>query len=262
MKKSKAQKKRIKKDPYLNYHSFLKKTKKLSNYQLSKELPFFPKRPKKLKKYEILNNILTFYDTVGISRRERAFRAYAETYEVEVVDKISLSDSLFLAKSSIVDLFKDLLKEKRGFKYILSVKVTLKRWNNATNTYDIDTIFRNSDAITVANQRFNLNTSHETLKHRLSIYSSEGSGWIIDKIENIWINISNYDPLSGSSYIPLPLKLNNSIKGLINLKNKDVECFKWCHVRFLNPQKKHSYRINKKDKKAASTLDYRGIIFL
>ena len=133
-------------------------------------------------------------------------------------------------------------------KYILLVKVTLKRWNNATNTYDIDTSFGNSDAIIVTNQRSDLNTSYETLKHRLSIYSREGSGWIIDKTENIWINIANYDPSSGS-YIPLPLKLNNSMKGLINFKNKDIECFKWCHVRFLNPQNKHSDRINKQDKK-------------
>ena len=35
------------------------------------------------------------------------------------------------------------------------------------------------------------------------------------------INISNYEPLSGRSYIPLPKKLINSMKGLINLKNKD-----------------------------------------
>ena len=51
------------------------------------------------------------------------------------------------------------------------------------------------------------------------------------------------------------------MKGLINLKNKDVECFKWCHVRFINPQSRNSDRINKKDKKIAETLDYRGINF-
>ena len=105
-----------------------------------------------------------------------------------------------------------MLKEKRVFKYILSVSVTLKRWNNETNTYDIDTFFCNSDPVTVTNQKFDLNTSYETLNHRLSIYSSEDSGWIIDKIENIWISIANYDPLVGSSYIPLPSKLNNPKK--------------------------------------------------
>ena len=53
------------------------------------------------------------YDTVRISRVERVFKGYIETYNVEVADRISLSDSLFLAKSSIVDLFKDLLQNKR-----------------------------------------------------------------------------------------------------------------------------------------------------
>ena len=220
----------------------------MSQYQLSKALPFFPKRPKKLAKHQILKNILPLYDTVGITKIQRAFRNYAETYNVEVADRISLSDSLFLAKARIIDLFLDLLDEKRRSKYTLSTKVIWKRWNNATNTYDIDTIFHNSDPITVANQRFNLNAAYEILKHRLTIYSSEGSGWIIDKTEDIWINIVNYDPLSGSIYITLPSEWNNSMEGLINLKNKDIECVKWCHFRFLNPQNKHSYRIKKQDK--------------
>ena len=127
---------------------------------------------------------MPFYDSIGISRIQHAFRNYAETYGVEVVNKISLSDTLFL-KSSIMNLFKDLLKEKRGFKYILSVRVTLKRWNNETNTYDIDTIFHNSDTVTVTSDRFDLGTAYEILKHRLNSYSGEGSEWIIDEIEDI-----------------------------------------------------------------------------
>ena len=161
----------------------------------------------------------------------------------------SLDDSLFLAKRSINDLFRDLLEENRGFKYILSTRVTLKKWNNATNTYDIDTIYCNSDPIKVINRRFDLTTAYETLKHRLNIYSDEVSGWIFDKIEDIWLNVANYDPLAGSSYFPLPPELSNSMKGLINLKNKDNECFKWCHIRFINPTNSHPERINKQDKK-------------
>ena len=89
------------------------KSKKLSNYQLSKELPFFPKRPKKLITHQILKNILPLYDTVGISRSQYAHKGYAEVYNVEVVDRISLSGSLFLAESSIIDLFSDLLQQKK-----------------------------------------------------------------------------------------------------------------------------------------------------
>ena len=68
------------------------------------------------------------------------------------MDSKSLDDSLFLAKRSINDFFRDLLEQKRGFKYILSSRVTLTKWNDTTNTYDIDTIYRNSDPIKVINR--------------------------------------------------------------------------------------------------------------
>ena len=49
------------------------------------------------------------------------------------MDNRSLNDSLFLAKRSIKDFFKDLLRETIGFKCNLVAKITLKRWNNAVN---------------------------------------------------------------------------------------------------------------------------------
>ena len=65
------------------------------------------------------------------------------------------------------------------------------------------------------------------------------------KSKGLYINISNYEPLLGGSYISLPKALNNSMKGLINLKNKDHKCFMWCHVRLINPQNRKSEIIDK-----------------
>ena len=134
--------------------------------------------------------------------------------------------------------------------------------NNSTNTYDIKTIPLKGKAITVINQKFNLNSAYKEFKHTLDIWTGEGSGWIVDRIKDMYIDISNYEPLAGSSYIILPPELNNPKKGLINLKNKDNECFKWYHTRFLNPQDKHPERIKKQDKEIAKILGYRGISFL
>ena len=55
---------------------------------------------------------------------------------------------------------------------------------------------------------------------------SEGSGWVIDRIDSHCINIVIYQPLNGSSYIELPIELKNPAKVLINIKNKDDECFR------------------------------------
>ena len=194
---------------------FPKKLKTLTIKQLSDVLPFPPKRPRRLKrltKHQILENILPFYDSVGILRREPAHRYCAETYNVEVKDNKNLDDSLFLAKSSINNLFRDSLRKKRGFKYNLLSINTLKTWNNTTNISDIETIHIKTKAITVTNQRFNLNSAYQELKHRLDIWTGLGSGWIIDSIEAIFIDIANYDQLAGSSYIPLLSELNNPKK--------------------------------------------------
>ena len=40
--------------------------------------------------------------------------------------------------------------------------------------------------------------------------------------------------------------MKNSNKGLINMKNNDDECFRWCHIRYLNLQDKDPQRIKKK----------------
>ena len=66
---------------------------------------------------------------INILRTERAFKGYAKTYKVEIINNKNLSDSLSVSKNSIKILFDELSREKRGFKYIISVKITLKEMN-------------------------------------------------------------------------------------------------------------------------------------
>ena len=95
----------------------------------------------------------------------------------------------------------------------------------------------------------------------IDVWINNGFGWIIELIESQYINISTYRPLLGSSYIDLPVELRSPRKELINIKNKDKECFLWCHVRHINLSKEHPEIILKNDKKIAEKLDYDGIEF-
>ena len=78
---------------------------------------------------------------------------------------------------------------------------------------------------------------------------NEGSGWNVESFMSQYSNISTYRPLSGSSYMSLPVELKNPRKGLINIKNKAQKRFLWCHVRHINRSKEHPERIKKTDKK-------------
>ena len=96
----------------------------------------------------------------------------------------------------------------------------------------------------------------------IDVWINNGSDWIIELTESQYINISSYRPLSGSSYMNLPVELRSSRKGLINIKNKDEKCFLWCHVRHINLLNKHSERIKKMTKKLLKNLIMIELSFL
>ena len=95
--------------------------KELPSYNVSIDKPII----KCLKNIDLLAE-LSFYDQLNIIRIEHAFSGYAMSYKVEIVDKKDLIVQLEASRSSIKDLFMDLLNETRGFKYRITVKVLLK----------------------------------------------------------------------------------------------------------------------------------------
>ena len=95
----------------------------------------------------------------------------------------------------------------------------------------------------------------------IDVWINNRSGWNVESIESQYINISTYRPLTGSSYMDLPIELKSPKKGLINIKNKDQKCFLWYHVRHINPSKEHPERIKKIDKKIAEKPNYDEIEF-
>ena len=126
------------------------------------------------------------------------------------------------------------------------------------------TAYFNSAALIIINNleiTKSLELSKQQILNKTAVWISEGSGWTIESVDNHYLNIVQYQPMKGSSYIQLPQELRNSGKGLINIKNKDNECFRWCHIRHLNPQDKYPQRIKKSDKEYVKILDYSGIEF-
>ena len=70
---------------------------------------------------------LPFYEELSVIKTNHEFRGYVMSYEVELVEKKDPIEQLEATKSSIKDLFNDLLNETKGFKYQITLKVTLKK---------------------------------------------------------------------------------------------------------------------------------------
>ena len=136
------------------------------------------------------------------------------------------------------------MNETKGFKYQITVKVLLKKYND-NGEIEFATVYCNSVTKTVINHRFRLENSFQEILYMIDVWINNGSGWNDESIEPQHINVSTYRPLAGSSYMDLSVELKSPRKGLINIKNKDQKCFLWRHVRHINPSNEHPERIKK-----------------
>ena len=69
---------------------------------------------------------LTFNEELNVRKTNHAFRGNAMIYNAELVQKKDPIKQLEASKSSIKDLFSDLLNETKGINYQITIKVNLK----------------------------------------------------------------------------------------------------------------------------------------
>ena len=228
---------------------------KLSFYNVLIQKPLI----KLLKNIDLLQE-LPFYNEFSIVKISKAFKRYARSYKIEITDLKDPLVQLKFSKLSTKDLFKDLLDEIKRFKYQISVKVLFKK-HRENGDIKFAPVYFNFTTYTLINSEYDLDKSFQEILYRIDNWINEGSGWVTESINEEYVNISVFSPLSGISYIKLPNKLRNSVKGLIDIKNDDNKCFLWCHIKHLNPLKIHPERITKEDKNMVNDLDHDGIKF-
>ena len=90
----------------------------------------------------------------------------------------------------------------------------------------------------------NIKIAHEVLIDKITNSQIiKGSGWLFVKILKVNIGLAKYKPLAGSSYIELPKELVAK-RAIVNVQNKDNECFKWAVLSSLYPASKNAQRVS------------------
>lgn len=89
----------------------------------------------------------------------------------------------------------------------------------------------------------------DKIKNKMSEFQEKDSGWALQKILRLKININKVALTKGSQYIKSPPKLALN-RACINMQNNDNYCFKWCLVAALdvepliNKSLTSSYNVN------------------
>lgn len=99
----------------------------------------------------------------------------------------------------------------------------------------------------------------EVLEERLSVFVQAGSGRTLDENRALTLEMVDYQPIEGSSYLELPNDLLLT-KAVINIKNDNQECFKWSVLAALHPVSNDAQRVSNYQE-YKNELNFDGIDF-
>ena len=143
---------------------------------------------------------------IKITKRGHAFKGYASTYNVEILNsfnpELQLKDTESSTKSRLIEL----LTQLKGFKFVAALVLVLKKIESKDKT-KYDNFHSSSKAEIIINESDiddMFQSIFTTIISNIQKSLGKGSGWIIDSGIDHTISVSKYNPLAGSSYIKLP----------------------------------------------------------
>ena len=252
----------------------IRKAKKKKAQSAKEALEIFKEYIKNLKGYNISANRLKKLSK-QLERKEKkateekdkiftpileasAFKNYTNQY-VMYNTKANYEPIEFLAyaKPAILNIF----NSNRNIKTILYLHCLMQNIQNTTpvefafHSKDLKLVLEGTDISELYNQM-----ADEIEEEIQRVENSEGSGYTFVKVVKLVLHVTRWEPLYGSSYIPLDPYIANK-KAIINMKNEDDKCFMWCVLRALYPKDKNAERIDKDLKSKQDIINMKGICY-
>ena len=213
-------------------------------------------------------------DKIFIPIKEKsAFKNYTYQYAIYNNNKVPYAANEFLAyaKPAILNIF----KSNRNIKTMLYLHCIMSRDGGydeydkgyddvkdgrtrktakfAFHSKDLKLVLEGTDISKLYNEMAN-----EIEGEIQKVNEGESSGWRYEGVISLVLHVTRWQPIYGSSYMPLDPYLANK-KAIINMKNEDDKCFMWCVLRALYPKNDHPERIDKDLKSKQDIINMNGI---
>ena len=195
-------------------------------------------------------------EKLTVEKGKSAFGKFARQFIIRGDDSLSLQEFFRKARGEIVLLLRQNPQTK--VQCILNVEMIQNRISGEDEL---------SDPFFPSWQKENLGNNFDIVEEMIQEmieamenYNKRGSNWIFKKVIRLDVNFVRWKPLGGSAWVPLPAKLAHK-KAVINMKNQDDFCFKWCISRAANMVESHPERITPKLREQAEKFDWTNCKF-
>ena len=130
-----------------------------------------------------------------IKELNQALKGHSKFYGIELQDNLNPFNHFTKTKALVESHLEDLLKAMKGFKFIETLEVTFEKETIDSKTGKrvsiYKTAFFNGKAKTITKTNDiepELSMSRREIRNVIDKWVSEGSGWVINKIDNHYIN--------------------------------------------------------------------------
>ena len=197
------------------------------------------------------------------TREASAFRNYTNQYVIyNTITGYPPLEFLSDAKPAIINIF----NSNRNIKTILYLHCFMVRSDLsnagakvvkefAFHSKGLKLVLMETDENEIYNEM-----ADEIEEEMQKVQNAEGSGWQFLNVIKLVLHTTRWEPLYGSSYIPLDPYLTNK-KAIINMQNEDNKCFMWSVLRALYPKDTNPQRIDNDLKSKQNTINMKGICY-
>ena len=231
--------------------NFKEYIKNLKSYNISADR--FKKLTKQLERKE--KKAKEEHDRIFTPIREAsAFKNYTNQYVIyNTIFNYGATEFLTDAKPAITNIF----NTNRNIKTILYLYVLMSQGERmeefSFHSKGLKLILMETDENEIYDEMVD-EIEEEMQKAREAV----GSGWRFERVIKMVLHTTRWDPINAGSYIDLPEVLKNK-HPIINMKNQDEECFKWCVLRALNLKNKNAERVDSDLKSKQDSINMEGI---
>jgi len=167
-------------------------------------------------------------------------------------------------KNSFMDVTMDEVQDLKSVKVQFALLVRFSITRNGEVEY-MEHYFNRMRSIVINEHNMDtlnhvFNQFVDEVRGDIEAWSERGSGWVVDKILEAIINVAQYQPLNGGSYMPLPEKLKNKT-AIINIQNRDNQCLRWAIPAALFPAPRGAQVSRPSSYSTNDGLNFEGIDF-
>ena len=167
---------------------------------------------------------------------------YLRSYQMIIPSRIKDPILLFKeVKSTFEKTLESNLDSLGSLKYSIGLELVFKKEPDSFT--DPPVRFYTKNEAVFNRDEINLDKQFLELGERIENFIQDGSGWQLSSLKTLWLDIAQYKPLKGSSYIPLPDVLKHK-KAIINIKNDDDHCLRYTLRAALFPTNNHPERLS------------------